>query len=99
MLAARQGRCADENSPMKIVATTTAFPPYYFTQDEVLTALKTYWDKGLENAAVLERLHSRTGVEGRYFSRRLHEYYALDTWGKTNDVWIEVAGELGEQAI
>jgi alkylresorcinol/alkylpyrone synthase len=84
---------------MKIAATTTAFPPYYFTQDEVLTALKTYWDKGLENAAVLERLHSRTGVEGRYFCRPLKEYYALDTWGKTNDVWIETAEKLGEQAI
>ena len=84
---------------MKIVATTTAFPPYYFSQEEVLTALKTYWDKGLENAAVLERLHSRTGVDGRYFCRPLHEYYALDTWGKTNDVWIETAEMLGEQAI
>lgn len=84
---------------MKIVATTTAFPPHYFTQSEVLTALKTYWDKGLENAAVLERLHSRTGVEGRYFSRPLEEYYALDTWGKTNDVWIETAMNLGEQAL
>jgi alkylresorcinol/alkylpyrone synthase len=84
---------------MKIVATTTAFPPYYFSQEEVLTALKTYWDKGLENAAVLERLHSRTGVEGRYFCRPLEAYYALDTWGKTNDVWIETAEALGEQAI
>ena len=84
---------------MKIVGTTTAFPPYYFKQDEVLTALKTYWDKGMENAAVLERLHSRTGVEGRYFSRPLEEYYALDTWGKTNDVWIETAEKLGEEAI
>jgi alkylresorcinol/alkylpyrone synthase len=84
---------------MKIVATTTAFPPYYFTQDEVLAALKTYWDKGMENAAVLERLHSRTGVEGRYFCRPLAEYYALDTWGKTNDVWIETALMLGERAI
>jgi alkylresorcinol/alkylpyrone synthase len=84
---------------MKIVGTTTAFPPYYFSQNEVLTALKTYWDKGLENAAVLERLHSRTGVEGRYFCRPLEEYYSLDTWGKTNDVWIETALKLGEQAI
>ena len=84
---------------MKIAATTTAFPPYYFTQNEVLTALKTYWDKGLENAAVLERLHSRTGVDGRYFCRPLEQYYALDTWGKTNDVWIETAETLGEQAI
>ncbi len=76
-----------------------AFPPYYFSQDEVLAALKTYWDKGMENAAVLERLHSRTGVEGRFFSRPLAEYYTLDTWGKTNDVWIETAEKLGAEAI
>jgi len=48
---------------------------------------------------VLERLHSRTGVDGRYFSRPLQEYYALDTWGKTNDVWIETAERLGEEAL
>jgi alkylresorcinol/alkylpyrone synthase len=84
---------------MKIVATTTAFPPYYFTQAEVLAALKQYWDKGLENAAVLERLHARTGVDGRYFCRPLAEYHTLDTWGKTNDVWIETAEDLGERAI
>jgi alkylresorcinol/alkylpyrone synthase len=84
---------------MRIASTATAFPPHYFTQQEVVSALKQYWDKGMENAAVLERLHSRTGVEGRYFARPLVEYYALDTWGKSNDVWIEVAMELGEKAI
>ena len=84
---------------MKILNTATAYPPYYFTQREVVDALRTYWDKGMDNSAVLERLHSRTGVEGRYFCRPLQEYYALDTWGKTNDVWIETAERLGEQAI
>jgi alkylresorcinol/alkylpyrone synthase len=84
---------------MRIASTATAFPPHYFTQGEVVAALKQYWDKGMENAAVLERLHSRTGVDGRYFARPLAEYYALDTWGKSNDVWIEVAMELGEKAI
>jgi alkylresorcinol/alkylpyrone synthase len=84
---------------MRIASTATAFPPYYFTQRQVVDALKTYWDKGMENAAVLERLHSRTGVEGRYFARPLEGYYALDTWGKTNNVWIETAEALGEQAI
>jgi alkylresorcinol/alkylpyrone synthase len=38
-------------------------------------------------------------VDGRYFSRELGSYEALDTWGKTNDVWIETAEKLGEQAI
>ncbi len=84
---------------MRIVTTSTAFPPHYFLQQEVVDALKGQWEQGLENAAVLERLHSRTGVAGRYFSLPLEEYPPLDTWGKTNDVWIETAIRLGEQAI
>ena len=84
---------------MMIAATTMAFPPYYFSQDEVLVALKTFWDKGLENAAALERLHSRTGVQWRHFCRPLADYYKFDTWGKANDVWIESAEKLGEEAI
>jgi alkylresorcinol/alkylpyrone synthase len=58
-----------------------------------------YWGDRPEKARLLERLHFRTGVDGRYFSRQLHEYEALNTWGKANDVWIEVALELGERAI
>lgn len=84
---------------MKIASTSTAFPPHYFTQTQVLEALMSYWDKGLENTAVLERLFFRTGVDGRYFARPLDEYRGMDTWGKANDIWIEVAGELGERAI
>src|ERR1700739_194164 len=84
---------------MRIAATTTAFPPYYFSQPEVVEALKTYWGNGPDNGAVLERLHSRTGVEYRYFSRPLEEYQTIDTWGKANNVWIETAEQLGQQSI
>jgi alkylresorcinol/alkylpyrone synthase len=84
---------------MQIISTSTAFPPHYFPQEEVVEALTTQWEKGLENAAVIERLHSRTGVGGRYFSLPLEQYPPLDTWGKANDVWIETAERLGEQAI
>jgi alkylresorcinol/alkylpyrone synthase len=84
---------------MRIAATATAFPPHYSEQHQVVDALQAYWGKDGASAAVLERLHSRTGVDGRYFSRPLGDYDALDTWGKANNVWIEVAEELGEQAI
>jgi alkylresorcinol/alkylpyrone synthase len=84
---------------MRIVATATAYPPHYFLQQEVVSALKAYWNHNFEDTAVLERLHSRTGVEGRYYSRPLEEYAGLDTWGKANDVWIETAEQLGEKAI
>ena len=84
---------------MRIANTATAFPQYYFTQREVVDALRNYWDKGEECAHIIERLHFRTGVEGRYYCRPLNEYQRLDTWGKMNDVWIEVAEQLGERAI
>ena len=84
---------------MRIASTATAYPKHYFSQREVVDALKTYWSKGAECAPVLERLHFRTGVEGRYYCRPLVEYQGMDTWGKMNDVWIEVAEDLGEKAI
>jgi len=84
---------------MQIAATATSFPSHYFSQQEVVEELKNYWGNGPDNGAVLERLHSRTGVEWRYFSRPLADYHALDTWGKTNNVWIETAEQLGQQAI
>lgn len=84
---------------MHILSTSTAYPPYYYSQREVIDALLSFWGEDAQIAAVLERLHARTGVEGRHFSRPLEDYRALDTWGKVNDVWIEVAQELGERAI
>ena len=84
---------------MHILSTSTAFPPHYYSQREVVDALLAYWDPGAKISSITERLHLRTGVDGRYFSRPLHEYLALDTFGKTNDVWMEVGLELGEKAI
>jgi alkylresorcinol/alkylpyrone synthase len=84
---------------MHILSTSTAYPPNYYSQREVVDALLAFWGGDRQIAAVLERLHLRTGVDGRHFARRLDEYAALDTWGKVNNVWIEVAEELGERAI
>lgn len=84
---------------MRIASTSTAFPQHYYRQQEVVDALKLYWGQDPLTAAALERLHSRTGVDGRYFARELAEYAALDTWGKANNVWIEVSVQLGAEAI
>src|ERR1700684_1547126 len=84
---------------MHILATSTAFPPHYYSQREFLDALVPYWGDDPKVASIIERLHLRTGVDGRYFSRPLDDYLALDTFGKTNDAWIETAVDLGERAI
>src|ERR1700761_4292175 len=84
---------------MRIAATATAYPPYYFSQQDIVEAIKQYWGESFEKSSLLERLHYRTGVDCRYFSRPLEDYRGLDTWGKANDAWIEVSEALGEKAI
>jgi alkylresorcinol/alkylpyrone synthase len=71
---------------LRISATSAVYPPHYYTQRQVVEALLEFWGGNPEKAQVLERLHARTGAEGRYFSCRLEEYRALDTWGKANDI-------------
>lgn len=84
---------------MKIASVSGAFPPYYFTQEKVYEELHKYWESSLPNPELMARFHNRVGVEGRYFSRPLEDYKALDTWGKSNDVWIETGKEIGAKAI
>jgi len=84
---------------MHILATATAFPEHYVTQREFLEALLPYWGTDPKVSSIIERLHLRTGVDGRYFSRPLTDYLALDTWGKCNDAWIGTALDLGQRSI
>jgi alkylresorcinol/alkylpyrone synthase len=84
---------------MHILATATAFPEHYFTQRQFLDALLPYWGTDPRLASIIERLHLRTGVDGRYFARPLTDYLTLDTFGKTNDAWIETALDLGQRSI
>lgn len=84
---------------MRIVATSTAYPPHYYSQEEVLAALENYWGGLAGHLDALERLHGRTRVAGRYFSLPLESYGAVDTFGKSNSAWIETSIELGAQAL
>jgi alkylresorcinol/alkylpyrone synthase len=84
---------------MRIAGTGTAFPPYYHLQEELSAALKAKWAPRMKNPDVLDRVHTRVGVDGRYLSLPMMEYYGLDTWGKANDAWIRVATEIGEKAL
>lgn len=84
---------------MKIAAVAGAFPKHYFSQEVLVAALKHYWGERLPKPEVLDRLHSRVDVRGRYMSLPLERYETLSTWGEANTAWIETAVDLGEQAI
>lgn len=84
---------------MKIASAASAFPKQYYSQKFLLEQLQQYWGGRLPSAQVLARLHRNVAVEGRYLALPTEKYYDIATWGQANDVWIEVAQELGEQAL
>lgn len=54
---------------------------------------------GPRPAGLLERVHGNAGVEFRHLARPLQDYPGLTDVRAVNEVWIEVASELGEQAV
>jgi len=84
---------------VNIVAVGTAFPPHFYTQQELLAALKRHWGGQHHNPERLERMHHNVQVGGRHLALPLEDYEGLDTFGKANDAWIRVAQEVGEEAV
>lgn len=85
--------------PLKIAAVGQAFPPHYYDQETLLEALKRLWAKEHYNLDRLERLHRNVLVGGRYLALPLEAYEGLTTWGEANDHWIQVAQEVGAEAV
>lgn len=84
---------------MRIAGVATAVPKQYYTQQQILDELGKHWSDKLPNIEVLNRFHHRVGVEGRYLSLPIKEYNDVERWGQSNDHWLRVAEDLGEQAV
>jgi alkylresorcinol/alkylpyrone synthase len=84
---------------MKIASAASAFPKHYYSQKVLLEKLQEYWGDRLRNPLLLARLHRNVTVDGRHLAMPAEDYYGLTTWGQSNDIWIKVAQELGEQAL
>src|SRR6476659_352619 len=84
---------------MQIASAASALPKNYYSQKFVLEKLEEYWGDQLRNPQMLARLHRNVAVEGRHLAFPPEQYYDMKTWGCANDAWIQVAQELGEQAL
>ncbi len=84
---------------MQIASAASAFPPLYYPQETLLAAFQSYWGDKLENPRVLTHFHRGVGVDGRHLAMPMEKYLDLNTWGEANDVWIDVAVDLGQQAL
>ncbi len=84
---------------MQIASAASAFPKHYYSQKLLLEKLQEYWGERLRNPLMLARLHKSVTVEGRHLALPYDQYTEIKTWGCANDAWIQVAQELGEQAL
>jgi alkylresorcinol/alkylpyrone synthase len=84
---------------MKIASVGSALPKNYYSQEVLTLAMKQYWGRNLGNPRLLDQLHTRMGVDGRYLSFPIEEYRNMTSFGQTNSAWIGVAQELGEEAL
>ena len=84
---------------MNIAGAASAFPRHYYSQKALIDAFRKHWGPKLENPSVIDRLHARACVDGRFLVLPMEAYLDLATWGQANNVWIEAAVDLGEAAI
>jgi alkylresorcinol/alkylpyrone synthase len=84
---------------MRLASVASAFPGRYYEQEVILEALRRRWKDQLERPERLERLHRRTGVNGRYLALPLESYDKLVSWGEANAAWLRIAEDLGAEAL
>jgi alkylresorcinol/alkylpyrone synthase len=76
-----------------------ALPQNYYRQETLTGALGQEWGLTGEARARFERLHRAVGVRSRHLALPMEEYRGLDSFAKANEVWIELASDLGTAAV
>lgn len=81
-----------------IIGVSTAFPPNYYAQKELMQALLALSREGLDEPRA-RKLFAGVKVEGRHLALPLPRYAELNGFGERNREWLRVALELGERAV
>ncbi|MFG1806780.1 type III polyketide synthase [Streptomyces sp. NPDC049040] len=83
----------------RIGAVHAVLPPYRYEQSEITEALAGLGAASRTARGVLDRVHAASAVRTRRLALPLERYATLRGFGEANDCFIEVAQELGEEAI
>lgn len=83
----------------RIVAVHPAFPPYRYPQEQITERFASVCLPNSERQGVLGRLHQSAAVTTRHLALPLEQYERLADFTAANDAFIEVAVDLGAEAI
>ncbi|HET8600756.1 MAG TPA: 3-oxoacyl-[acyl-carrier-protein] synthase III C-terminal domain-containing protein [Segeticoccus sp.] len=83
----------------RITAVHTTLPPHRYAQAEITEAFARLCLGPQDRHELLARFHTNAKVGSRHLALPLDEYAALDGFGAANDRFIEVAVDLGAQAL
>lgn len=83
----------------RIASVAPVLPEFVYSQSEITTELAPLISSAPARRTVLERLHAASGISRRHTALPLERYRELGTFRETNDIFIEVATDLGEKAI
>jgi alkylresorcinol/alkylpyrone synthase len=83
----------------RIVAVAPVLPHYVYTQAEITRELAPLISTVPARRAVLERMHAASGIATRHTALPIERYRDLGTFRESNDLFIEIATDLAEQAL
>ena len=83
----------------RILAVAPVPAPHRYQQSDLTAMFADLVGLGPERRDLLERLHSSCGVRHRNLALPMEDYKGLDGFGDSNDAFIEVGLDLGEQAV
>jgi alkylresorcinol/alkylpyrone synthase len=83
----------------RIAAVAPVLPSFVYTQAEITSELAPLISSVPSRRAVLERMHGASGIATRHTALPIERYRDLGTFRESNDLFIDVATDLGERAL
>ncbi len=93
------GPCTYDPTVTAIAGVHGVLAPHGYSQEQITAVFGEVVSPDGGHRAVVERIHSATGVRHRYLALPLEDYAGLDGFGAANDAFIRVGLDLAEQAI